>query len=127
VPRLEPQSDQIPQTDFYEAAMQPDFPDEMAFQIDRDMADDDPESTFSQEAVNEIAEQFRMFLMARLVGKIEGTGVGPRHLRATVNLDWKPSRHPKGDPTVGPFFHIKGDEGMTPIDSTKRYDWKGGK
>jgi hypothetical protein len=109
--------------EFFEAAMQADFPDEMAFQLDR--ADpSDPQTTFSQEGVNELAEQFRMFLMARIVGRGERTGTMPKHLRAMVTLDWNPRFDPVDDPSVGPFYHIGDDQGLEPIDHTRRHVWR---
>jgi hypothetical protein len=114
---------------FYESMMAPNAPDEMAFQIDR--ADDAPTApgkeavaTFSQEAVNAIAEEFRMFLMARAYGRYKATGMPQRHLRAYVRLDWAPG-DPRHDSKVGPYFHIDADTGLEPVDGTRReYDWE---
>jgi hypothetical protein len=118
---LRPQT-KIEHKDFYEAMMLPDAPDEMAFQIDR-ARETPPDQTFSMEAVNELAEQFRLFLMARIYGESQ-KGVGPHHLRAYVNLDWKPG-NPQHDPDVGPYFAIDKDEGITQIDgSLRKHSWK---
>ena len=107
---------------FYELAMHPDFPDEMALQLDRTV-ETDPRVTFSQEGVDELAEQFRTFLMARVVGRSAKTGRMPHHVRATVTFDWAPG-DPKIDPNVGPFY-IAEDEGLTPIDGSRRKkDWR---
>ena len=120
---LTPES-KVSSEDFYDAMLLPDAPDEMAFQIDRDKPGDPPGMTFSVEAVNEIAEQFRMFLMARIYGTMQRTGIGPRHLRATVKLDWNPG-DPLPDPEVGPFYAIDNDHGPTPIDGKRRnYAWR---
>lgn len=110
--------------DFYEEMMRPDAPDEMAFQLNRDKPGDPVGMTFSQEAINEVAEQFRMFLMARVYGQMQRTGIGPRHLRATVKLDWAPG-NPLGDASVGPFYEIANDQGITPVDGKRRtYKWR---
>jgi hypothetical protein len=119
---LDPQS-KVHRDRFYEAAMQPDFPDEMAFQLDR-VDPSDPLVTFSQEGVNELAEQFRMFLMARIVGHGQKDGAMPKHMRATVKLDWNPEYDPIDDPDVGPYFHIDTDDGLTPLDHTRRHVWR---
>jgi len=119
---IEPSS-KLDREAFYEAAMRPYFPDEMAFQLDR-VDPSDPLVTFSQEGVNEIAEQFRMYLMARIVGHGEKVGVMPKHMRATVVLDWNPDPDPINDTTVGPYFHIDHDEGPTPLDHTRRHVWR---
>jgi hypothetical protein len=119
---LEPNA-KMERQDFYEAAMQADFPDEMVFQLDRPTKDNDPLTSFSQEGVNELAEQFRTFLMARIVGHGERVGVMPKHMRATVVLDWNPTGEPVNDPTVGPFFHIGDDKGLSPMDHTHRQVW----
>lgn len=104
--------------EFYEMAMNPNTPDEMAFQIDRVLDDD---MTFSQEAIDTTAEQFRTWLMARVVAHMTKTGKPPKHMRATAVLDWWP-----GDPfeDAGPFYRIEKDEGITPIDG-KRRKWEG--
>lgn len=100
--------------EFYEAAMRPDTPDEMAFQIDRVL---DDEMSFSQEAVDTTAEQFRTWLMARVVAHTTRTGKPPKHVRATAVLAWDP-----GDPfeDAGMYYRIDNDEGMTPLDGTRR-------
>lgn len=113
-----------PHGDFWEDMLLPEAPNEMAFQIDRDKPNDPPGMTFSQEAINELAEQFRMFLMARTYGEMQRTGFGPRHLRATVQLDWAPT-DPHTDSGVGPYYQIQGDKGPTQIDGTYRtHAWK---
>jgi hypothetical protein len=118
------QETKVTPDDFYESMMLPDAPDEMAFQIDRDRPGDPKQMTFSQEAINALAEQFRMFLMARTYGEMQRTGFGPRHLRATVKLDWHPS-DPLHDPEVGPFYSIDTDKGITPIDGKRReHTWR---
>jgi hypothetical protein len=113
-----------PHGDFWEDMLLPEAPNEMAFQIDREKPQDPPQMTFSQEAINELAEQFRMFLMARTYGEMQRTGLGPRHLRATVKLDWHPG-DPHVDTGVGPYYQIRGDDGLTPIDGERReHTWK---
>jgi hypothetical protein len=112
--------------DFWEDMLLPEAPNEMAFQIDRDKPGDPPAMTFSQEAINELAEQFRMFLMARTYGEMQRSGLGPRHLRASVTLDWAPS-DPHVDSGVGPYYQITADDGITPIDGTRRaHTWRKG-
>jgi len=114
----------VSRDDFYEDMLRPDAPDEMAFQIDRDKPNDPPGMTFSEEAINDLAEQFRMFLMARIYGQIKRTGLGPRHLRASVRLDWHPG-DPHTDEEVGPYYQIRADNGLTVIDGELReYTWR---
>jgi hypothetical protein len=121
--KLKPE-EKVVDTDFYESMMLPEAPNEMAFQIDRDKPNDPPKMTFSQEAINDLAEQFRMFLMARTYGEMQRTGFGPRHLRATVTLNWHPG-DPLHDPEVGPFYSIDSDNGPTPIDGKYRqHAWR---
>lgn len=102
--------------EFYELAMHPDFPDEMALQLDR-ASKTDPTTTFSMEAVDELTEQFRTFLMARIVGRSR-KGLMPHHMRVNLSLDWNPG-NPKTDPNVGPFW-IAEDESLTPLDGSHR-------
>ena len=114
--------------EFYSLAMEPDYPDEIALQIDRNKSGEGPEVGYSQEAVNEIAEQFRAFLLARSYGHYKATGFMPKHVRARVTLDFGP--HP-GDPmddtSVGPFYHVNNDRGVIPVDGTLRtYAWRNG-
>jgi len=116
--RWEP-STKKPRDDFWEDMLRPDAPDEMAFQVDRNKPEDPPQMTFSQEAIDELAEQFRMFLMARTYGRMQASGFGPRHLRATVTLDWAPG-DPHLDTGVGPYFSIDSDSGTTALDGEYR-------
>ena len=104
--------------DFWEMAMQPNYPDEITLQIDRQEGTPG-DITFSQEGVDEIAEQFRMFLMARIIGHQHRTGVMPHHLRINVGLNWRPG-DPQHDPEVGPYFHIDADKGVEVLDHTRR-------
>jgi len=120
---MEP-NEAVERSDFFEQMMRPVAPNEMVFQIDRRRPRRQPDETLSQEAVDEIAEQFRMFLMARLLGETKRTGLGPQHVRATVTLDFNPRVDPVNDPEVGPYFQIGNDEGLEPLDGTKRYDWR---
>jgi len=87
--------------EFYEQAMEPGFPDEMAFQIEHD--DPDPDRSFSVEGLDELALKFKMFVMARVHARWKQTGEGPKKLRATVYLTWEP-KHPMED--AGPFYHL---------------------
>jgi len=121
---MEPNSKDIDHGDFWEDMLRGHAPDEMVLQLDRP-AGEPPESTFSMEAVNEIAEQFRLFLMARIIAHKNRTGRQPKHLRAHVNLDWAPRLDPHNDPNVGPYFQIERDTGKTPLDSEHReYTWR---
>lgn len=122
--KLIPES-KIEANDFWSAMLEPDAPNEMAYQINREKPNDPPGMTFSEEAINELAEQFRIFLMARTYGEMKRTGLGPRHLRATVKLDWNPG-DPQHDPEVGPYYSIDGDRGLTVLDGQyRKYVWKG--
>lgn len=112
--------------DFYESAMQPDFPDEIALQIDRQQAGEGPEIGYSQESVETISEQFRAFLLARSYAHYKATGFMPKHVRAKVTFDFSPHPgDPMDDPDVGPFYHAANDRGTTMIDGTLRaYSWR---
>lgn len=102
--------------EFYELAMHPDFPDEMSFQLDRPVKTN-PTLTFSQEGVDQLAEQFRTFVMARIVGRSEKVSP-PHHMRVNVTFDWAPG-NPRTDENVGPFW-IAEDESLEPLDGTRR-------
>ena len=106
--------------EFLEAAMQPEFPDRMAYQIDRAYDPGQPDATFSQEAVDALAEQFRTFLMARVVAYRTSRGRSPLLVRAMVDLDWAPDDPKDGD---APFYHIERDPGLEPFDPSRR-KWK---
>lgn len=103
--------------EFIDAAMQPEFPDRMAYQIDREYDPEHPDGTFSQEAVDALAEQFRVFVMARLVAQMDKTGRPPLHVRAMVDLDWTPDDPKDGD---APYYHIDNDNGLEPFDPSRR-------
>jgi len=106
---------------FFSQAMHPHQPDEFATQINRPPGDRDPNTTFSQEAVDAISEQFRTWVMARIVAHKERTGRYPKNMRATINLDWAP-QHPYED--AGLYYHIAEDTGIEPIDgSVRKWAW----
>jgi hypothetical protein len=103
--------------EFYEAALAPDFPNEIALQVERP-ADGDPELTFSADALDDLAEQFKTFVTARAFGSWKATGRAPQKLRATVTLDFAP-----GNPAVdaGPYYNLGDDgSGLHAIDGAAR-------
>jgi hypothetical protein len=78
----------VPADEFYQLAKEPDFPDEMVFQLRLD--DAAPEgNTFSSDGFNNISDQIHDFLIARTFARFKSTGVGPRELQAHVKLAWK--------------------------------------
>ncbi len=112
--------------DFYALAMEPDYPNEITLQIDRNRSGEGPEVGYSMEAVDELSEQFRAFLLARSYAQYKASGLMPKHVRMKVTMDFSP--HTVGlvdDPSVGPFYEIGNDRGITPMDGTlRKHAWR---
>jgi len=91
--------------EFYELAMKPEWPDTMAFQLERPGDTEDDERTFSEEGIDGIARQVRDFMLARTYAQYVKTGKGPKRVRIEVNLKW--DILPEGDDHQDlPWFHL---------------------
>lgn len=73
---------------FFQAAARPEFPDEMLFEIARKVIDDDPEVTFSAEALNGMVDQMSAFVYARLLARFRNANRGPRQMRLHLKVSW---------------------------------------
>ena len=73
--------------EYIERVQQPDFGDEMNFQIKRENPGDG--MTFSEDAFLGLMEQINRFVMARVASRWQQTGVPPTELLATVKLGWQ--------------------------------------
>ena len=58
--------------------------DEFIFKMARD--DVDSQLTFSQEALHQIVESFRVFLGARIVRRFEDSGIAPKQMAVHVKV-----------------------------------------
>lgn len=108
--------DQVDRRTFYEHAMQKDFPDSMDFELKTT----DPESTFSMEGFESIAQQIKNFLMARTYAHDMAN-----HMRIRVDLAFNESgvwtkRVVDLGVTGIPWFEIAADPGMDTIDGAAR-------
>jgi hypothetical protein len=106
----------VNQAEFYEHAMKPDFPDSMNFELKTE----DPNSTFSMEGYQSIADQIRIFMM----GRVYAHGM-PNHMRVEVNLafeiDGVWTRRTVDLEFAGPpWFAIADPNEMTRIDGKHR-------
>lgn len=72
--------------EFFEQAMKPATGDAMNLQLRRERDDG---STFSMEAVDNLAKQFKLFVLARIHAEWQATGRAPRDLFATIRLQWR--------------------------------------
>jgi hypothetical protein len=102
--------------EYYRLAMQPEFPNEMAFQITHENAD--PDKTFSKEGVEEIADKMHAFVMARIMGQWRKTGKAPKVMTAVLALEFDG----RSDVREGdlPYFDIGVVGGLTQADGAHR-------
>ena len=84
-------SDSIDADVFYQEAQQPDFPDEMLFQIGKENPDN--EGTFSREGIADIVDMIEAFIMARLLGQWKKTGKPPKVLKMHLKMEWEHDPH----------------------------------
>jgi hypothetical protein len=109
--------------DFFTRAMQPDFPDEMNFQLQA--SDPAPDRSLSLEGLDEIAGQIRDFIIARIKGNWDKTGQAPKSLFATVNLSIGKPPYDERTLDVGLPWSNQYDgatEGLRTIDGSLRHD-----
>lgn len=104
--------------DFYEIAVEPEFGDEMVFQIRVPEERQKPNRTFSFEALDAIGEQIRNFVMARVAARWKQTGKGPHHVTAHVKVTWG-GKTERMLEQGGPWWSLD-DEGLTLIDGEYR-------
>lgn len=71
--------------DFYKEMQKPESPDTMAFEITRPEDDDDPERSFSTEAVDAISKQIGAFMAARVLAHYNRTGKMPKRASVVVS------------------------------------------
>jgi hypothetical protein len=102
---------------FYAKAQEPNFPDEMAFQIK--VANPEDGKTFSREGVEDTVDLMQGFIIARLLATWRKTGVPPQTMNMTLKIDWE------YDPDIAagflPYFDadVKG-VGLTQVDGEHR-------
>ena len=107
---------------FYEQAMTPLMPDEMAFVIRPSEDNLTDGRAFSAEAYEQVGYQMHDFLMARTVAFMAREGRPPRGLRAEMRLVWDEadSDDDLQAQEMNPWFALT-DHGVTPIDGEHRH------
>lgn len=109
------------QAEFYEMAVEPDFPNGMVFELNCGNQDD--EKTFSMEGIDTIVEQFKNFLLARTSAYYKATDLPAKTMRVGVEVTlarkvgtWDT---PLADGAL-PFFTVDVMGDLKPIDGTNR-------
>jgi hypothetical protein len=105
--------------EFYQAAKEPTFPDEMIFQIHA--ANPDNPGTFSRDGVNDTVDLMDAFIMARIFGTWKKTGLPPKHMKVHIKIEWEPEA--ELDLHTGEIPWFDGDlagEGLTLVDGNNR-------
>jgi len=108
--------------EFFAEAQEPDFPDKMAFQITREpQPGETPDTTFSQEALEEMLSNIERFVVARIIGR-QKTGMGPKEINVVVDIDWASDPQVPADMVLNPWWSIEGEngKGMTIPDGERR-------
>ena len=105
--------------EFYQEAMKPEFPNKMAFQLER--VDTNEVVTFSLEGFEGITRQIHDYLMARTYAEYKRTGKGPKQLRVLVDLDFHTIPEDDLEIFPVPWYHLydKPDQ-FTIVDSLNR-------
>lgn len=103
---------------FYEVAMQPEFSDEMAFQIKSESEVD--EVTFSKEAFDAVGDQMRNFVMARTYAQYVKSQHGPKALRVELKCVWDAIPENELEQQPMPWYHLDDVHKLTEVDSMRR-------
>ena len=107
--------------EFYRMAVQPAFPDDMAFQLTHE--DADPDRTFSIEGFEETIDQMQAFVMARSFAYWKKTGKPAKMMRAVLTVRFGDGSDTWLDPITEqdlPYFDIGVIGGLTQLDGEKR-------
>lgn len=105
--------------EFYRMAIEPEFPDEMIFQIHA--ANPENPGTFSREGVADTVELMDAFIMARIFATWKKTGKPPKHMKMHVQVEWEPENELELHIGSVPWFD--GDVagvGLTMVDANHR-------
>ena len=104
---------------FYGMATEPDFPNEMIFQIHA--ANPENPGTFSREGIADTVELMDAFIMARIFATWKKTGTPPKHMKAHLKIEWEPAEAIELQIGSVPWFDgdIAG-KGLTLIDGEHR-------
>jgi hypothetical protein len=74
--------------EFYELAKDPNFPDEMGFDLTHE--NDDPSLTFSFEGIENVVDCVQDFIIARIHARWKMTGRAPKRMRVITQVEWDP-------------------------------------
>lgn len=101
-----------------EEILKPEALDTMIFELKAN--DPNPEHTFSMDAVYEVIENAKAFVMARIVGNMEKTGKTPRHSRVIVTFQPYAEDFTPVEELEFPFYTAKVTHTQTAIDAEHR-------
>jgi len=99
--------------EFYELAMQPDFPNEMVFELEN--KDPTPDRSFSMEGFQEVSDQVKHFVMARSLARMS-EGKPAKSVSIHIAVKWDT---PVGDDQEFPWYHLN-DAELTQMDGEHR-------
>jgi hypothetical protein len=102
--------------EFFKAAQEPHFLDEMLFQVNAVNPEND--GTFSREGINDTVDLIDAFIMARIFGQWKKTGMPPKAMKMHLKIEWE------YDPDIAegylPYFDADISGGLTQLDSEHR-------
>jgi len=110
--------DELSRDEFYRAAIQPDFPDNMQFVLTA-TTNFGENVTFSQEGIDGMVEQLKSFIMARILGTWHKTNVAPHELTVNMRLEFKADEMEKLRKGDWPWWALV-DEGKNHLDGSHR-------
>jgi len=112
--------DDLSRDEFYQAAIQPDFPDCMQFVLTAAaQPSGEGDLTFSEEGIENLTDQIKHFIMARILGTWRKQNLAPKELSVGLVLDFKAPDEEMLRKGAWPWWALV-DKGAHPLDGGHR-------
>lgn len=119
--RYEGEPRDLDRDEFYRQAIKPGFPNRMAFQLEASPENLAAGRSFSQEGLDNLAEQLKTFILARTLGTWSEEGVVPSSLTVGLQLSFETVPLESLRRGSAPWWHLV-DEGGSPIEGGSRLE-----
>lgn len=104
--------------EFYQLALDPEFPDKMLFSITAQH--DEKDKTFSREGIESVTDQIHDFIMARIFGHWKATDDAPKEMEIEVNIRWKAQSETQLQEGDYPYYSAELLTGLKQVDGSAR-------
>jgi hypothetical protein len=104
---------------FYKAAIRPGVPNAMQFVIDVPPELRSPNTSFSQEGLDQLGDQIKTFILARILGTWRETGKPPVDLSVALSLHFEEVPREELQKGSYPWWQLV-DEGKHPLEGSHR-------